>query len=84
MWWRSPALFYSVDIYGIYGARQIQLMAEKYDICLAINMPVSGDEALKNEKIEIADKLKSNDKVSVIIIFSSSLKQPVLNMRRCV
>ena len=39
-----------------------------------------GDEALKNEKMEIADKLKSNDKVSVIIKCSSSSKQPVLNV----
>ena len=34
-------------------------------------MPVPGDESLKSEKIEIADKLICNDKVSVIVILSS-------------
>ena len=68
--WKYIALFYSADIYGIYGARQIQLMAEEYDICLAINMPVSGDESLQSEKIEIKEKLKDNDKATVIVVFA--------------
>ena len=68
--WKYIALFYSVDTYGIHGARQVQLMAEKYDICLAINMPVSGDESLKSEKDEIKDRLTNSDKAKVIVIFS--------------
>ena len=68
--WKYIALFYSVDIYGINGAREIQLMAEKHNICLAINMPVSGDESLQSEKIEIEEKLKSSDKATVIVILS--------------
>ena len=68
--WKYIALFYSVDTYGIHGARQIQLMAEKYDICLAINMPVSSDGSSTNEKNEIRNKLESHEKVSVIVIFS--------------
>ena len=69
--WKYIGLFYSVDIYGIYGARQIQLLTEKYGICLAINMPVSGEESLKSEATDIKDKLENNDKVSVIVIFSN-------------
>ena len=79
--WKYIALFYSADIYGIHGARQIQLMAEKYGICLAINMPVSGDESLTSEATEIEDKLKDSDKATVIIIFSFGRSaQTVLNV----
>ena len=33
-------------------------------------MPVSGDESLTSEKIEIADKLENSDKATVIVIFA--------------
>ena len=58
-----------MDIYGIHGARQSQLMAEKHGICLAINMPVFCDASLESERNEMADKLKESDKATVIVMF---------------
>ena len=67
--WKYIALFYSVDSYGVHGARQIQTQAEDLDICIAVNLPVSNYPS-DNELRDIANKLIENDKVSVIVIFS--------------
>ena len=69
--WKYIALFYSIDTYGIHGARQIQSLAEQYDICIAINMPLSSDSST-NEENDILDKLKSHDKVTVVVLFTLS------------
>ena len=80
--WRYVALFYSIDTYGIHGARQIQTLAEKRDICIAINMPVSGDSST-SEIMEIKTKLQDSDKVSVIVIFAlhSSAKNVLIAIK---
>ena len=67
--WKYIALFYSIDSYGVHGARQIQTMAENLDICIAVNLPVSNVPS-ELEIRDIADKLIENDKVKVIVIFS--------------
>ena len=41
-------------------------MAEKHDICIAINMPISGDPS-KSEIDEIQNKLQDSERVSVIV-----------------
>ena len=39
--WKYVALFYSIDTYGIHGARQIQTLSEENDICIATSIPVA-------------------------------------------
>ena len=67
--WKYIALFYSVDPYGLHGARQIWTLAEESDLCIAVNLPVSNNPS-KSELKGIADKLFENDKITVIVIFS--------------
>ncbi|XP_072046386.1 metabotropic glutamate receptor-like [Amphiura filiformis] len=69
--WKYIALFYSLDSYGIHGARQIVRLAEMYDICIAINMPVALP-ASEREITEIAQRLSEHDKVTVIVSFAVS------------
>ncbi|XP_072046435.1 metabotropic glutamate receptor 3-like [Amphiura filiformis] len=67
--WKYIALFYSIDSYGIHGARQIQTLAERFDICITTNLPVSNQPS-ETEVQNIADRLKETNKVTVIVIFS--------------
>ena len=67
--WKYIALFYSLDSYGIHGARQILSLADENGICIAISMPVSA-HTTESEIKEIANKLIAHDKVSVIVLFS--------------
>ena len=67
--WKYIALFYSIDTYGIHGARQIRTLAENFNICIAVNLPVSSQASTK-ERDDIAKKLIENDYVSVIVTFS--------------
>ena len=79
--WKYIALFYSVDPYGLHGARQIWTLAEKSDICIAVNLPVSNNPS-ETELKDIADKLFENDKITVIVIFS--LVQPAKMVQRAI
>ncbi|XP_072047032.1 metabotropic glutamate receptor 8-like [Amphiura filiformis] len=79
--WKYIALFYSIDSYGVHGARQIQTMAENLDICIAINLPVSNSPS-ESEFKDIADKLRENDKVTVIVIFS--LWRPAYGVKQAI
>ena len=67
--WRYIALFYSLDSYGIHGARQISSLADKLGICVAINMPMSAKPSSTEIK-EIADRLIKHEYVKVIVAFS--------------
>ena len=67
--WKYIGLFYSLDSYGIDGARQVSSLAEKMGICVAINMPMSA-HASPTEIKEIADKLIEHEQVKVIVAFS--------------
>lgn len=67
--WKYVALFYSIDSYGIHGARQIQTLAETLGICIAVNLPVSNKPS-QTEVRDIADRLLENEKVRVIVVFS--------------
>ncbi len=67
--WKYIALFYSLDSYGIHGARQIVRIAEMFDICIAINMPIAYP-ASDGDVEDIAARLVSDDKVNVIVAFS--------------
>ncbi|XP_072047030.1 metabotropic glutamate receptor 5-like [Amphiura filiformis] len=67
--WKYIALFNSIDSYGVHGARQIRAMAENLGICIAFNQPVSNSPS-ESEIKDIADKLRENEKVIVIVIFS--------------
>ncbi len=67
--WKYIALFFSIDSYGIHGARQIQTLAEKHGICIVTNLPVSS-HSTETEVQDIADRLQENDKVNVIVIFA--------------
>ncbi|XP_072018310.1 metabotropic glutamate receptor 8-like [Amphiura filiformis] len=69
--WKYIALFYSLDSYGIHGARQIVRLAEIYDICIAINVPVTL-AASEREIEDIEEKLSEHDKVTVIVSFAAS------------
>ena len=66
--WKYIALFFSIDSYGIHGARQIQTLAEKHDICIVTNMPLT-DHSSESEIKDIAERLQDNDKVTVIVAF---------------
>ncbi|XP_072047031.1 metabotropic glutamate receptor 2-like [Amphiura filiformis] len=79
--WKYIALFYSIDSYGVHGARQIQTMAENLDICIAINLPVSNAPS-ETEIKDIADKLLENEKVTVIVIFS--LWRPAFGVQQAI
>ncbi|XP_072046387.1 metabotropic glutamate receptor 8-like [Amphiura filiformis] len=67
--WKYIALFYSLNSYGIHGARQIIRLAEMYDICIAINLPVASP-ASEREIADIAQRLSEHDKVTVIVSFT--------------
>ena len=75
--WKYIALFYSLDSYGIHGARQILSLADKAGICIPISMPVS-IEASAAEIKEIGDKLIAHDKIYVIVSFAIS--EPAYNV----
>lgn len=79
--WKYVALFYSIDTYGVHGARNIQHFAEDSGICIPINMPVTNMPS-EAEIADIADRLRQNDKVNVIVIFS--LHYPALAVLRAV
>ena len=70
--WRYVALFYSIDSYGIHGARQIMTLADEFNVCIPINLPVSSD-ATQDEIKEIAQRLIIHHKISVIILFTNRL-----------
>ena len=67
--WKYIALFYSLDSYGINGARQILSLADNLGICVAINMPLSA-QASPTEIKEIAENLIKHEHVRVIVAFS--------------
>ncbi|XP_072045659.1 metabotropic glutamate receptor 8-like [Amphiura filiformis] len=69
--WKYIALFYSLDSYGISGARQIVWLAELYDICIPINVPVS-IPASERDIEDIAKRLSDHDNVKVIVSFAVS------------
>ncbi|XP_072023184.1 metabotropic glutamate receptor-like [Amphiura filiformis] len=84
--WKYIALFYSLDSYGIHGARQIIRQAEIFDICIATIMPVTIPPS-KSEVEDIAEKLEQYDKVSVIVAFSvtdgaRAILQAIRNFKR--
>ncbi|XP_072041331.1 metabotropic glutamate receptor 4-like [Amphiura filiformis] len=64
--WKYIALFYSLDSYGIHGTRQIVQLADIYDICIAMIMPVASEREIE----EIAQRLSEHKKVTVIVSFS--------------
>ena len=55
--WTYVALFYSIDTYGINGARLIQILSEEQGICIPVNMPVAASPT-STELDEIASKFK--------------------------
>ena len=67
--WKYIGLFYSLDSYGINGARQILSLADNLGICVVINMPLPA-QASPTEIREIADNLIEHKDVGVIVAFS--------------
>ena len=67
--WKYIALFYSLDSYGIHGARQISSLAEKIgNLCCYQHADVC--QASSTEIEEIADNLIEHEHVKVIVAFS--------------
>ena len=67
--WRYIALFYSLDSYGIHGARQILSLADSLGICVAISMPLSVQASPAKIK-DIANNLIEHEHAEVIVAFS--------------
>ncbi|XP_072025081.1 metabotropic glutamate receptor 2-like [Amphiura filiformis] len=79
--WKYIALFYSVDSYGVNGARQLRSIAQNLDICITINLPVPSLPS-EADLQDVADKLHENDKINVIVIFA--LRRPANTVLRAV
>ena len=79
--WRYIALFYSVDSYGVSGARQLRSMAQSMDICITINLPVPSLPSTTDLQ-DVVDKLRENVKINVIVIFA--LRRPANTVLRAV
>ena len=67
--WTYVALFYSIDTYGVHGARHVRTLAENAGICVAVNFPVTGLGS-KSDAQDIVSKLREANKANVIVIIS--------------
>ncbi|XP_072025080.1 metabotropic glutamate receptor-like [Amphiura filiformis] len=67
--WEYIALFYSIDTYGIHGAKHIRTLAENAGICIAVNFPVASFDS-ESQTSDIVSKLQEANKVNVIVIMS--------------
>ncbi len=69
--WKYIALFYSIDTYGVHGARHVRTLAENAGICIAVNFPVVAFDS-ESQAIDIVSKLQEASKADVIVLISYS------------
>ncbi|XP_072046039.1 metabotropic glutamate receptor 5-like [Amphiura filiformis] len=67
--WKYITLLYSADTYGIRGAHQLQLLAEKRGICIGLTLPLPGF-ASEDNLIDLANALNSPKIAKVIVLVS--------------
>ena len=69
--WKYVILLYSVNSYGVHGARQLRMMAEENGICIAQTIAVQ-PYAPESDLVEIARKFEQTPKAKTVLVFSNS------------
>ncbi|XP_033628835.1 metabotropic glutamate receptor 4-like [Asterias rubens] len=68
--WEYVAVIYTVDSYGIHGARELISQAEERGVCIALSAPLSELDT-ERDRQEIVLALKRLSFVRVVIIFAA-------------
>ncbi|XP_033628897.1 metabotropic glutamate receptor 8-like [Asterias rubens] len=69
--WDYIAVIYTVDSYGIHGAREVVSQAERKNICIAMSAPLS-ELHTERDMLQIALRIKRLDSVRIVVMFSST------------
>ncbi|XP_022091633.1 metabotropic glutamate receptor 5-like [Acanthaster planci] len=68
--WNYIALIHSVDSYGLHGARELLVLADQKDICIAFTSPVNHYPTEK-ELAEVVAKLVKYRYAKVVVMFAA-------------